>query len=149
MWNLNGHSISFVRTAFLPCRLNSKLVMNISNWEALPIYSANGYSPFFLGCSGQLRNISRRLKDLKLWRISKLSLYYSSFCFVWNVEFVSLLGTYASIHVVLEVIVQHSNLITKLIEFRNDQIVSKHFYNERQIQLNYRLELIKGKSDAL
>ena len=36
------------------------------------------------------------------------------------VEFVNLLGTYASIHVGLEVIVQHSDLITKLIELRND-----------------------------
>ena len=56
--------------------------------------------------------------------------------------------TYASIHVVLEIIVETSNLVTKLIKFRNDQIISKHFYNERQVQFNNRFELIKCQSDA-
>ena len=56
---------------------------------------------------------------------------------------------YTSIHVILEIIVQNTNLVTKLIKLRNNQIISKNLDDKWQIQLDHGFELIKCQCDAL
>ena len=102
----------------LPGRLNGKLVINISNGESLTINCANGYSPFLLRNSGQLGNVTCRLK-IKL-----------IFIFYYGIIELSYLNTHSAIKIVLKFVVQRSDTFAKSLELWNDQVVSEYLADE-------------------